>query len=137
MAGPYPSGTKVVARYRVECKDESDINHTDYVIRVWNTDAKPTYGDSQKGANKRCTTKNDTKRISKTGVAWWGCTYKLTVADKRPAAAQYWESTLYMVDEVAGDAGTIDYESVITYCHDHRKYCNNHRGVPAIRWWLG
>lgn len=136
IAGPYPSGNYVIAKYRVECVDSSYLINNEYVARLKNLDAG--YGASISTSNARCLPSKSTKRIDGAGVAWWGCTYKLTVTDKAPAKAQSWQANLADTDAVLGpDGGSVYFNSVITYCHNHVSWCNSHPSIPAIQYWVG
>lgn len=136
IAGPYPSGSSVIAKYRVECIDSSDLMNTDYVARLKNLDAN--YGTSLQTSQSRCLGSNSTKRIDGAGVAWWGCTYTLTVTDRAPAKAETWQANLYNEHAVLGpDGGSTTFVSVISYCATHQTWCNSHPAIPAMQYWVG
>lgn len=134
MAGPYPSGaTRVVAKFRVECREKNDLIFTTFVARLKNLDAN--YGATV--ATRRCFPANATRRIDASGVAWYGCTHSLTVTDRRPVLVQDWQSSLALAHEIAGPDASTSFSTVIAYCYNHRTYCNSHPAVLAMRYWVG
>lgn len=136
LAGPYPSGDKVVAKFRTECRDKSWLMSTTFVDRLKNLDAG--YGKSLQTSQSRCLGSSSTRRVASNGVVWWGCSHRLVVTDRRPVKNQYWQANLYMVHElVSPDGGSVDFESVITWCRNHQSYCNHHTGAVASRYWFG
>ncbi len=142
LTSPYPiSSDRVRARFRIECREKSDLSFTELVAALKNLDVRGNSADS----DRRCLPADATKRTDDHGREWWGCDRRLTVKDAYPAKVHDWQTSLYIMHAMSGPGAdgdplggtTSNFISVITYCRDHTEYCRKNPDKLAMRYWVG
>lgn len=141
LTSPYPiSGERVRARFRIECRDRTDLTFTEHVARLKNLEVRGNSADWE----RRCIPDNATKRTY-ADVVWWGCGRTLTVEDAYPRKVQDWQASFYVRHAMSGPGAdgdplggtTSNFVSVISYCRDHAEYCRKNPDKLAMRYWVG
>ena len=139
MTGPWPSKTDVnvtVGKARLECVSKDDMRGTEFIAKLRNQD-----GGYGKSVHRICDWYSNpnityTTRIDANGVKWWGCNATLKVTDRAPRRSQDWYFNIWASDNAWGAATTLNFQSIVSYCHDHGTWCRNHSGKVAISWAL-
>lgn len=137
MTGPWPSkaDTNVtVGKARLECVSKDDMRGTEFIAKLRNQD-----GGYGKSVHKICDWYSNpdiryTTRIDANGVKWWGCNATLKVRDRAPAKSQDWYLNLWASDNAWGAKTTVNYQTIVSYCHDHLSWCRKHPAKVAISW---